>query len=395
MILALRCWVLLAVAVLLIAPVSASAFTETPDQTAQAVGKVFATATDGNRIFVGGEFSQMSGPGNASKVSIGPLGAITMSTGGLVNSFSPRITLGGSAGSVRALALSPDHAILYIGGQFDHINGQAFSNFGAVNAITGDLIPGWSSPGAGSTVHALAVASNGKVFAGGAFQRAGGKSHKRVTAFFPGGAVDHSFNAQANDTVRSLALAGDQQTLFVGGIFTQINNVARQSVARVSVSTGALDAWAIPAGTITEPQNAWALVPRGGVLYGGFGKGPNFAAAFRLDNGNNGTQIWRRGFVGNVESLALDAGANRLYFGGHMGTNTLEQTVCGRPLSGLGYMDPATGAVQCGWIPQLEPSTNNGIGAWTLLLTNTQLWAGGRITSIGGINQQGIARFTL
>ena len=95
-----------------------------------------------------------------------------------------------------------------------------------------------------------------------------------------------------------------------------------------------------------------------------------------------------------MESLAFDAGANRLYFGGHMGT-TFEQSVCGRPLErgsahGSGQLRELYMAAEA----QIAPSTGNGIGAWTFL-TNTQLWVGGRISSIGGVTQAGIARFTL
>ena len=139
----------------------------------------------------------------------------------------------------------------------------------------------------------------------------------------------------ANNTVRSMAFASDGTTMFIGGNFTQMDGVSRQSVARVSLNTGALDAWAIPAGVIVPPQTAWALLPVGNRLYAGFGHGPNYAAAFRLDNGTVGTQVWRFSTVGNDESLAMSNDGTRLFMGGHFGTGRLQQTVCGQPLHGL------------------------------------------------------------
>ena len=144
-----------------------------------------------------------------------------------------------------------------------------------------------------------------------------------------------SWTASADDAVRSLALAPDGTTIFVGGSFTTINGVSRVSVARLDLDTGALSNWTIPAGTIVAPQVAWTLLPIGNRLYGGFGRGPNYSAAFRLDNGDVGSQVWRFNTVGNDESMAMSNDGTRLFVGGHIGTAVLTQTVCGnQPCTG-------------------------------------------------------------
>ena len=71
---------------------------------------------------------------------------------------------------------------------------------------------------------------------------------------------------------------------------------------------------------IAPPQTAWAVLPVGNRLYAGFGKGPNYAASFRLDNGTIGSQVWRFSTVGNDESLAMSPDGTRLFIGGHFGT---------------------------------------------------------------------------
>jgi len=87
--------------------------------------------------------------------------------------------------------------------------------------------------------------------------------------------------------------------------------------------------------------------------------------------------------------------------GGHFGTNRLEQTVCGgtRNLSGLASVNPTTGSIYCDWVPQLEPSIDNGNGAWDFTETGGALWVGGGFTQVRGgippttVSQPNIARF--
>src|SRR4051812_11518190 len=204
-----------------------------------------------------------------------------------------------------------------------------------------------------TAVHVIKVAPN-LVYVGGAFPTVAGTARNFLAGLDPStGALDSTWLPSANDTVRSFAFASDGTTMFIGGIFTTMDGVSRQSVARVSRTTGALDLWAIPAGVIAPPQTAWALVATPTRLYGGFGHGPNYAAAFRLDTGTVGAQTWRFSTVGNVESLALSNDGTRLFMGGHFGTGRLQQTVCGQPLHGLMSVNPATGGAYCDWFPAI------------------------------------------
>jgi hypothetical protein len=141
---------------------------------------------------------------------------------------------------------------------------------------------------------------------------------------------------------------------------------------------------------------AWALVATPTRLFGGFGNGPNYALAMRLDTGIIGSQAWRFNVVGNVESLAFNADGSRLFIGGHFGTGQLQQVVCGnKNLRGLMMVDPTTGAIDCSWVPQIVPFGSNFTGAWAMARTPTQLWVGGLFSSISGVTQAGFARFTL
>jgi hypothetical protein len=175
-----------------------------------------------------------------------------------------------------------------------------------------------------------------------------------------------------------------------------MDNQARLNVARLNISTGDLDPWAIPSGTFSLPQRNWSLVATSDRLYGGFGHGPNFAMAFRLDNGNSGTKVWSFGTPGNVEHVALSPDGLSLFASGHFGTGRLQQRApCAGTvyLRGLMKLNAATGAFDCTWVPQLAPWGANFNGGWDLDFTSTHLWVAGGFSSVNGTPAQNIARF--
>jgi hypothetical protein len=70
--------------------------------------------------------------------------------------------------------------------------------------------------------------------------------------------------------------------------------------------------------------------------------------------------------------------------------------VCnGQYLHGLALLSATTGAIVCTWIPALAPFGHNYQGAWSLSVTNSYLWVGGGFTSVSGVGQRNVARFTI
>lgn len=372
----------------------AYALNSNADTTWMTNGKVFALAKSGTTLYVGGKFAKEVSPDGLTKYSVKSLGSYDLATGTGIKTWHPQVALlDGTKGTVNALALSPDGSTLFVGGSFDLVNGVPAQNFAAVSTADGSIVPGWSHS-FNQQIHVILVGPN-LVYIGGAFTKVDGIARDQLAALTMPGDLS-SWAPSADDTVRSMALAPDGTTMFIGGNFTTMDGVSRQSVARVTLDTGALDPWAIPSGVIVGPQVGWALLPVGNRLYGGFGRGPNYVAAFRLDNGTSGTQVWRFNTVGNVESLAMSNDGTRLFFGGHFGTARLTQTVCGnQPLHGLASINPSNGVLYCDWFPAITPFGKNFTGAWTLLSTGTKLWVGGFIDAINGVTHEGLARFTL
>ena len=378
----------------------ALALTETPDPgTSRTTGKILALAQHGNTIYMGGHFLSVFQQGQHD---VSNIAAFDRLTGRWIPTWTASVTntQSSSAATVEELAVSEDGQWLYIGGKFDTVNGQEANNLAAVDTATGSVVDPNFLPRVSAIVRTILVGA-GRVYIGGNFGRVNGQTRNRLAALLPDGTLDPNWTPSASHSssthssaVHSLEWASDGQTIFVGGAFDRMNGLTRTSVARVDPSTGILDPWAIPPNQVGT-NVAWDLLATPTVLYGGFGDGPNWAGAYRLDAGPLGTQIWRNNYVGNIQSLVLSPSGTRLFVAGHNGTARLQQTVCGRNIRGLLLLDPATGATDCSWIPQIEPFGNNFIGAWILLRSDEQLWVGGKITHISGVKQGAFARYTL
>jgi hypothetical protein len=297
---------------------------------------------------------------------------------------------------VDSLAVSADGTRLFVGGKFSTVDGQPQAFFAALSAATGELDTTFTQPVPSGAVHTILVGP-GEIYLGGSFKKINGQRRGYLAALQPDGSLDPTWLPSADNLVRNLTPAPDFATIFVGGLFTQMDGVGRVSVARVTADTGALDPWTIPDGTIVAPQTAWDMTIDGPTIYIGFGHGPNYLAAFRLDDGDVGDQLWRLKTQGNVESVAMAPDGSRLFFGGHFGTGALQQRVCnGVYLRGLASVDPATGTILCDWLPQITPYGANYIGVWTLdMVDSNTLYIGGKIDTVAGKPHRGYARFSL
>jgi hypothetical protein len=402
---------------------AATGVSETPDRTWNTNGTVFDTqlSEDGNILYIGGKFTRVreNPPGVAgASVVVSNVAAIDVATGTAVRTWTPQVS--GTGAVVQSLAVKDDR--VFIGGTFTAVGGQPRQNLAAVDAVDGEPTDGSVDPFApqvskagGTPIVYTLLPGDSKLYVGGLFSNVDGRGRANLAAFdLATGALDPSWKPKTSGSsgsgppkVRDLKFASDRATIFAAGRFTNVTGSnsttpeRRESVARLETGTGNLNSWKIPDGVIGAPQDGWDLAVTPTRLYGGFGAGPNFAAAFRLDDGNTGSQVWRFGTVGNVQTVELSSDSTRLFLGGHFGTNRLEQTVCGgtRALSGLASVNPATGSIYCDWVPQLEPSIDNGNGAWDFTDTGGALWVGGGFTQVRGgippttVSQPNIARF--
>ena len=148
---------------------------------------------------------------------------------------------------------------IYAGGQFTQVQaasgGTIFSrsNLFAFDATTG-AIDTTFAPTLDNVVKALAVGPDGNLFVGGFFNAVNGDTTvKKLVKLNPTtGQRVAAFSANTNGQVWDIKVSGSR--LFVGGRFTMIKNVARDRLAAVNVTTGAVDANVNF--TITEPHTS-------------------------------------------------------------------------------------------------------------------------------------------
>ena len=162
---------------------------------------------------------------------------LNVTTGALDLGFIPPGSTGFSS-TVNALALAPDGKY-YAGGLFISFNGVSRSRVARLNS-DGSLDATFAGPSINSYVDVLAL-QNGKVFAGGIFSNPPG----RLVRLTNSGALDPTFTsgtgidiAPANSLVdipevSALAIQADNK-LLIGGIFNQYNGIPRVCLARLT-----------------------------------------------------------------------------------------------------------------------------------------------------------------
>jgi hypothetical protein len=384
----------------------------TPDQTWMTNGNVYAQAlsADKKTLYIGGSFTQLrkNPVGQGGKVfNVNNVAAIDVATGTPIRKWHPRVTNGDAATEVRALAVMNRH--VYIGGTFNAVDGQSRRNLAAVRVNAGKVTSFAPMVGASTSVVYTVLPSDSKLYIGGRFKEVNGKSRENLASFtLPSGSLDSTWQAQANSTVRKLKFASGMDTIFAGGGFSSVTGsdgttAERWSLARFDTHSGNVNPWAIPrraiaGGPLKRNQiPVWDFKVTSTRLYAGYG-GPNrnLVAAFRLDDGNSRTLVWRFGTAGNPQSLAFSPDRSRLIIGGHFGINNRDQRVCGdKNLKGLVAVDMDNGAVDCSWIPTLDQEKRPDYdGAWVLTTVGDHVWVGGGFIGVSGIPQTNLARFT-
>lgn len=201
---------------------------------------VTALAVSDDTLYVLGFFSSLESDGITHERP--RAAAIDLNTREVLP-WSPKIVSSGyGTGTLGELAVDDDN--VYIGGGFstEH-DGWEHTNLVAVDGETGDVLPWLLSTG--GNVRTLAV-SQGRLYAGGGFQNAGGVRRDRLAAFevASGKLLDWAPQLTDPSNAQILSIQADAERLYVGGIFNDINDEPRSSLAAFSLSSGELEDWA-------------------------------------------------------------------------------------------------------------------------------------------------------
>jgi hypothetical protein len=206
-----------------------------------ATDEVRALAVSGSSLFVGGRFAGAGSIGGANRDRLAKLDT----SSGAVDPWDAAVV----GTEVDALAISGNQLI--VGGNFFGVGGMARNHLAKVSIATPATLDASWDPHPSAPVNALLV-SGSSVFAGGNFAGTiGTQPRNRIAKLSTTGNGDADpWSSDATGPVFALAQRGDD--LYVGGGFTQIgtqpNAQPRNQLARVSATTGAVDAGFVPAG---------------------------------------------------------------------------------------------------------------------------------------------------
>lgn len=372
-------------------------------------GTTYSIAKLGDKIYVGGSFTQVSNRGSDNVWTRNRLLAFDASTGKLDSTFTPDMD-----GTVSAVIPGPS-GTLYVGGAFKTVNGATVRNLTRLDADTGDVMPGFSAVpfnGAVNTLHD----TGSRLLVGGNFTTAGGAKHGGLVSVSRAyGKLDdylsvdvaghHNWTglpgtAKGAVGVRDIAVSPDGESLVAIGNFTSADELPRDQIMRVDLGdTPAVDPdWASP--TYEAPCNPVTFdsyirdvdfSPDGsyfGVASTG-GYGDNDAAcdtANRFEADASGTDV-RPTWVSRTGAdtlLGLEITDKALYVGGHQrwlnNANGRDAAGTGAvPRPGIGALDPRTG-LPLSWNPGRNP---RGQGASELMATDDGLYVGSDTKYIG------------
>jgi uncharacterized delta-60 repeat protein len=200
-------------------------------------------------------------------------------------------------------------------------NGTPVKSISKINATNGVLDTTFNTgTGANSLIYQLAIQTDGKILAVGAFTTYNGNTASRIVRINTNGTIDSTFvtGTGFNSDVYAVSIQSDGQIL-VGGTFTQYNGTTTNGLVRLNtdgsidaslnIGTGFLDIFALNGGV-----ESIGLQSDGKILVGG---------TYEQFNGVTNNKIIRLNTNGSVDS-SFNIGTG---FSPFIAGNTLVQTI--------------------------------------------------------------------
>jgi trimeric autotransporter adhesin len=234
------------------------------DRVPSAGGTVNALATAGSTLYVGGELSALG------DVPRSNLGAVDLRRG-RVTGWAPE-----PIDEVHALAVSG--GVLHVGGEFSRIAGRTDVNgLAAFDLPTGGWSSRFRSGPVGGYVHALAADGDRGIWVGGVLGGFPEPGERGLAHLDAGGRLVGRVPVVDGEVG---ALAARDGLLYLGGPFERVAGRLRAGAAAIRTRDGAVTGFEPrPSG---RTVSAWAPLPHGGVLAGGFFSGTEYRATSGL-----------------------------------------------------------------------------------------------------------------
>ncbi len=374
-------------------------------------GQVEAIAQVGNRIIIGGTFTQVednAGVHNRSRIA-----AFNASTGTVDPGFSPTLD-----GVVTAIVPAADGTSIYITGGFNTVNGTIERKVAKLDLATGARVAGFDTPYILNQVRDARLVGDELVIAG-AFAAVGSDPRTALASLDAATGDLTSFvnlefagvHSGGSTLVSKIDVTPNGQKLLAIGNFTSVEAQTRDQVALIDLSgpTATLANWYTP---FFESQCApvfntfmrdldidatgqFAVISTTGAYRGGIEAGVSCDTISRWELNMTGTNLestWTT-YTGGDTTYAVEIGPGVVYAGGHMRwvNNPYQGDYAGPgsiPREGIVALDTVNG-MPFSW----DPGRARGVGVFDMLLTDAGLWAGSDTNRWGGEIHMKLAMF--
>lgn len=372
-------------------------------------GDVQSVAQIGDRVFIGGNFTQAEEAGSTTVLTRDRVLAFDATTGKIDTGFHPSVD-----GEVSVVLPSADGKSLYLGGIFKNIDGAPHKALAEVDADTGAVVSGFT-PNVDAAVKDLRLAG-GRLWAGGNFDLVDGASQNALAALNP--------TTGRRDTYQSLPFTGTQNggtthivkmdvspdgsKLVAVGNFTSVGGQSRPQIVMLDLTgpTAALADWQTSKyaaacsasfdtymrGIDFSPDGSFFVVTSTGAA-GGTSKMCDSQARWETGATGSGLAPTWTTYTGGDTTYAVEVTESAVYVGGHFrwSNNPYGSDSAGRGAverSGIAALDPASG------MPfQWNPGRTRGVGVFDLMATPQGLWMASDTDETGGETHEKLAMF--
>lgn len=381
--------------------------------TPQINGVVWRVAVAGNVAYAVGQFTSArpyGSPAGTNEIPRNNAMAYDITTGAILP-WNPNLNA-----QARAVQVSPDGTKLYVGGDFTTVSGQAQNKVAQFSLPSGSYDSTFKT-GAAGAVRAIAV-SNTAIYVGGSFASAGGQNRANLAEFNRSNGALLPWAPTTDDIVEALIAAPDNSRVIVGGRFQNMNGSPIVGIGAVDGNTGATQTWTSrPVPTAQLPNRSWVtdMVLSNGVVYASDdGEGGNWFDGRWAATFATGDLIWLNNCYGasygtsvigqvmytvshshDCTSVGTFHDSNpRVWHRALADTTFATGTDQGAPGSNSNYAYQPV-PTQLNWYPTVNAGTFTGIyqGGWSMATNGTYLVMGGEFTTVNGIAQQGLATF--
>ncbi|GGO70262.1 PKD domain-containing protein [Nonomuraea cavernae] len=375
-------------------------------------GQVNAVVQIGNRVFVGGSFTQVREFDSATVQTRNRLFAFNATTGRLDTAFVPNMN-----NEVRTLLPAPGGQSIYAGGSFSTVNGATNRILTRLNTTTGQALPGFV-PNFSARVLDLRLAG-GRLYVGGAFATVNGQQQAALATIDPDtGAFDPYVGLQFAGTqnggttqILKMDVTPDETRLVAVGNFATVGGQNRRQLVQFDLTgpSATLADWDTTRYTATcsssfntymrdvdySPDGRFFVVTTTGAYSGGPPRLCDTHARWETyATGANLNPTWIN-YTGGDTSYAVAVTPQAVYVGGHFrwANNPFRGDAAGQgavPRAGIAALDPVSG-IPLTW----NPGRTLGVGVFDLTATPTGLWLGSDTDRVNGEFHARLAMFPL